>query len=245
MHGRHARFVVHFKGSAQTCLIQIRDVFASMAHDPGVLERKGIFPMKRIVSALALSAACAAFAAPALAQSQGDWTFGAGIANVNPKSNNGTLAGGAATVSDETQLSLTVEYFIRDNLGIELLVATPFEHDVTIAGVGYAGSTKQLPPTLSLNYHFPTNSKITPFVGIGVNYTTFFEESSPLGVLNLDDSWGLALNAGADWQVSDNGALRLNVRYMDIETDAFLNGAAIGTAEIDPVVVGVAYVHRF
>ncbi|MEL0436001.1 OmpW/AlkL family protein [Phycobacter sp. K97] len=200
--------------------------------------------MKRMVSALAISAALVAGAAPAVAQSQGDWTFGAGIANVNPKSNNGTLAGGAATINDDTQLSLTVEYFIRDNLGIELLAATPFEHDISING-GYAGTTKQLPPTLSLNYHFPTKGKVKPFLGVGVNYTTFFEESSPLGTLSLDDSWGLAINAGADWQVSDNGALRFNVRYMDIDSEAFLNGASIGTAEIDPVVIGVAYVHRF
>lgn len=197
--------------------------------------------MKRIATALALSTA---LAAPAFAQSQGDWTFGAGIINVNPKSDNGTLAGAAATLNDDTQISLTVEYFIRDNLGIELLAATPFEHDIALAGA-YAGTTKQLPPTLSLNYHFPTKGKIKPFLGVGLNYTTFFEESSPLGTLSLDDSWGLALNAGADWQVSDKGALRLNVRYIDIDSEAFLNGASIGTAEIDPLIVGVAYVHRF
>jgi outer membrane protein len=216
-----------------------------MEHNVAAKDKKGISLMKRMVSALAVSAVLVAGAAPAVAQSQGDWTFGAGIANVNPKSNNGTLAGGAATINDDTQLSLTVEYFLRDNLGIELLAATPFEHDITIAGVGYAGTTKQLPPTLSLNYHFPTKGKVKPFLGVGVNYTTFFEESTPLGTLSLDDSWGLAINAGADWQVSDNGALRFNVRYMDIDSEAFLNGASIGTAEIDPVVIGVAYVHRF
>lgn len=201
--------------------------------------------MKRSVAALALTTALTALAAPAFAQSQGDWTFGVGIANVNPKSDNGIVAGGATTIDDNTQLSLTAEYFIRDNIGIELLAATPFEHDITIAGVGYAGSTRQLPPTLSINYHFPTQGKFKPFAGIGVNYTTFFEESSPLGVLELDDSWGFAAQIGADYQISDRGALRLNVRYMDIDTDVRLNGAAIGTAEIDPIVVGLSYVHRF
>ena len=200
--------------------------------------------MKRTVSALALLTACVTLAAPALAQSQGDWTLGAGIINVNPKSDNGTLAGAAATISDDTQISLTVEYFIRDNIGIELLAATPFEHDINIGGA-FAGTSKQLPPTLSINYHFPTKGKIKPFLGAGINYTTFFEETSGLGTLKLDDSWGFAVQAGADWQVSDNGALRLNVRYMDIESDAYLNGASIGTAEIDPVTIGVSYVHRF
>ncbi|WP_127112445.1 OmpW/AlkL family protein [Shimia sediminis] len=200
--------------------------------------------MRRYTSALALTAALAALSAPALAQSQGDWTVGVGVANVNPKSNNGTLAGGKATISDDTQLSLTVEYFIRDNIGIELLAATPFSHDISINGA-FAGETKQLPPTLSLNYHFATASKWKPYVGLGLNYTTFFEEKSPLGTLRLKDSWGVAAQVGLDYQVSDNGALRVNARWMDIDTKAYLDGAYIGKAEIDPVVLGVSYVHRF
>ena len=200
--------------------------------------------MKTLVSALALGVAASSFAAPAMAQSQGDWTFGVGIINVNPKSENGTLAGAAATVDNDTQLSLTAEYFIRDNLGIELLAASPFEHDIALGGTNI-GSTKHLPPTLSLVYHIPTNGKITPFVGLGVNYTTFFSEETALGTLDLDNSFGVAATVGADWKISERGSLRLNVRYMDIDTDASLNGASIGTAEIDPITVGVSYVHRF
>jgi len=195
-------------------------------------------------TALAVGTLCTTFALPAMAQSQGDWTVGIGIINVNPKSDNGTLAGLATTLGDDTQLSLTGEYFIRDNLGIELLAATPFEHDISLGGTAI-GTTKHLPPTLSLVYHVPTKGRITPFFGIGVNYTTFFEETTPLGNLKLDDSFGLAATVGADWQISDRDALRVNVRYMDIETDATLDGAPIGTAKIDPVSVGLSYVHRF
>lgn len=200
--------------------------------------------MKRLISTLALTSALAAMAAPALAQQQGDWTIGVGIANVNPKSDNGTLAGAVAEIDDGTALSLTVEYFFRDNWGVELLAATPFEHDINLNGA-FAASAKQLPPTISINYHFPTEGKIKPFLGLGLNYTTFFEEETALGNLKLDDSFGIAVNAGADYQISDRGALRFNVRWMDIETDATLNGTAIGSADIDPVVVNLAYVHRF
>ncbi|ASM73613.1 outer membrane protein W [Pseudosulfitobacter pseudonitzschiae] len=197
-----------------------------------------------LVSALALGALSTALAMPAMAQSQGDWTFGVGIINVNPKSDNGSLAGAATTLGDDTQLSLTGEYFIRDNLGIELLAATPFEHNISLGGTEI-GSTKHLPPTVSLVYHVPTKGKITPFFGVGVNYTTFFEETTALGDLELDDSFGLAATVGADWQISDRGALRVSVRYMDIKTDATLDGASIGTAKIDPISVGASYVHRF
>ncbi|WP_299499228.1 OmpW family outer membrane protein [uncultured Roseobacter sp.] len=200
--------------------------------------------MKLTPKALLLSSALALLAAPALAQSQGDWTIGLGLANVNPKSGNGTLAGSEADIDDDIALTFTFEYFIRENLGIELLAATPFEHDISIGGAA-AGSTKHLPPTLSLNYHFANASAWTPYVGAGINYTTFFEEESALGTLELDDSFGVSLQAGLDYQISDAGSLRLNVRWFDIDTDATLNGASIGTAEIDPILVGVAYVHKF
>jgi outer membrane protein len=225
-------------------LIQIRECVAALAHGLRTKKTKGKPTMKRTLSALAITTALAVLAGPVAAQSQGDWTVGVGLGYVNPKSNNGTLAGAAATVDEDVRPTFTVEYFIRDNLGIELLAATPFEHDVSLGGA-VAASVKHLPPTLSLNYHFPTQGKFKPFVGAGINYTTFFEETTALGTLELDDSIGIALQAGADYMISDRGALRFNVRWIDISTDATLNGAAIGTAEIDPVVLGVSYVHRF
>ncbi|MBO9475162.1 OmpW family protein [Shimia sp. R10_1] len=201
--------------------------------------------MKRMTSTLALTAVLAAFSAPAFAQSQGDWTVGIGFGNVNPKSGNGTLANLEADVDDNTRPIFTLEYFIRDNIGIELLAATPFSHTVTLSNGATAGKVKQLPPTLSVNYHIPTNSKFTPFFGVGLNYTTFFEEESALGTLKLDDSWGIALNAGVDYAVSDKGAVRFNVRWIDIDSDVTLDGGNIGTAEIDPIVISASYVHRF
>ena len=78
-----------------------------------------------------------------------------------------------------------------------------------------------------------------------MTYTTFFQEESALGTLELDDSFGLSLQVGMDYQLSDSTALRANVRWMDIDADASLNGAAIGTAEIDPYVVNLAYVVKF
>lgn len=201
--------------------------------------------MKRHLGMLLLGGALAVAAAPVLAQSQGDWTIGVGVGNVNPKSDNGTLANTDVKIGDGTALIFTAEYFVRDNLGIELLAATPFKHDISLAGVGEIGDTRHLPPTLSLNYHFPTQSAWKPFVGLGVNYTDFFEESSSLGKLELDSSVGASVQVGLDYQISDRGAVRLNVRWFDIDTDATLDGADIGTANIDPILIGVSYVHRF
>ena len=124
------------------------------------------------------------------------------------------------------------------------MAAWPFDHDISLGG-SKIGSTKHLPPTVSVNYHIPTQTAFKPFVGIGVNYTTFWDTSSSLGNLDLEDSWGVALHAGADYQITDAGALRFDVRWIDIDTEATLNGAPLTDVEIDPWVFGVSYVHRF
>ncbi|KEO61492.1 OmpW/AlkL family protein [Thioclava indica] len=205
--------------------------------------------MQKSILSLALLAATAMTAAPALAQQAGDITLGFGLHSVMPKSDNGTLAGGKVEIGDSARPTFTAEYFVRDNLGIELLAALPFKHTVNIGGLGDVGTVKHLPPVLSLQYHFPTNSNFTPFVGAGLNYTAFFSEKATGALagstLSLDDSWGLALHAGVDYKVSEHGALRADVRWIDINSDVKLDGAKIGEVEIDPWVVGVAYVYKF
>lgn len=188
-------------------------------------------------------------AAPALAQSAGDWTLGVGLGSVMPKDGNGTIAGSEGNVGDNAQPTFTVEYFVMDNLGIELLAATPFRHNISTKALGEVGTTSHLPPTLSVQYHFANESAWTPFLGAGVNYTKFFNTDSKGAIagadLDLDDSWGVAVHAGVDYQISERGALRTDVRWIDIDTDATLDGADIGTAKIDPWVFGVSYIHRF
>ena len=198
-------------------------------------------------------AALALATSPALAQSAGSWTFGIGAHQVAPKSDNGTLTATPLgdlrmEVGNNARPTITAEYFIRDNLGLEVLAALPFQHDIAVAGVGKVGSTKHLPPTVSLQYHFG-KGKVRPFVGLGVNYTTFFSTKSegPIAGANLDlsDSWGLAGHVGVDFQVSERGALRIDYRQIDIDTDVEVDGAKLGTANIDPLVYGVAYVVKF
>ncbi len=207
--------------------------------------------MQKTLKAALLTSAMALVAGPVLAQSQGDWTFGVGVGNVNPKSDNGSVFALGADqdleVDSDTRPIFTIEYFVRDNLGIELLLATPFEHDISVGPLDDVASTKHLPPTLSLNYHFPTNSPWKPYVGLGVNYTKFFSEDIDLAGadLSLEDSWGYAVQAGIDYMISDSGALRFTARYIDIESDVKLNGSKIGTAEIDPIVLSASYVFKF
>lgn len=196
---------------------------------------------------LTAAAALALCATGAVAQSKGDMTLGLGLAWVNPTDDNGSLASGALDidVKDDTQLSLTFEYFFADNWGVEVLAATPFTQQVKANGDDIV-KVKHLPPTVSVNYHFPTGTAWTPFVGAGVNYTTVLSlDDQKVSGLDIKDSWGLAGHVGVDYAISDKAFLRVDARYIDIDLDVDLNGDDIGTVDVDPWVVGMSYIWKF
>ena len=198
----------------------------------------------RMLSAAAIAATLSPLASPAMAQPQGSFTFGLGVGVVSPKSKNGTLLGLPVTVDSNTQPTFTLEYFIRDNIGIELLAATPFKHNVNLGGTRI-GSVKELPPTISLDYYFNTGSKWTPFLGAGVNYTFIYSEKTPVPGLNIKNSMGLALHAGLDYALNDRNAIRADVRWISIKPDVDLYGKKIGSLNLSPMVYGISWVHRF
>ncbi|WP_434354145.1 OmpW family outer membrane protein [Psychrobacter sp. HD31] len=190
-----------------------------------------------------------AFAAPA-----GTWSLGVGAGYVMPDSDNGSVLDGAleVDVDGDVRPTITAEYFVADNFGIELLAATPFKHDISLSdadGNVIDARTKHLPPTLSLQYHFDgADMPVKPFIGVGVNYTTFFDERIYLANgndLDLDDSVGVAGHVGVDIPFSASEAVRVDARYIDLESDVKLNDQDIGTAEINPWVFGVSYVKNF
>ena len=190
----------------------------------------------------------ASLAAPSLAQSAGDMTLGFGVGYVSPKDGNGTVAGAEVDIDSDARPIITFEYFFRDNVGVEVLGALPFKHDINLGGTKI-GTTKHLPPTVSINWHIPTGGPLTPFVGVGLNYTTFFSEDTRGALegsdLELGDSWGLAAHAGLDFRVSEKAAIRVDVRWIDIDSRVRVDGANLGTANIDPLVYGAAYVRKF
>lgn len=198
-----------------------------------------------LIGCLLAAGACAA--TPALAHEAGDWLVKLGVTHVEPKSSNGSVADGAVRldIDGSTRPSFSVTYMATRNIGVELLGAVPFKHDIGAKGMGNIGSTKHLPPTLSLQWHFLPDATIQPYVGVGLNYTTFFSTRSKLGDMSLADSWGLAAQAGVDVKLNDRWFMTADVRYIDIDTKVKLNGQRIGKARIDPWVATVGVGYRF
>lgn len=179
------------------------------------------------------------------AMDQGDWLIRGGASYVNPKSNNSDIV----SVDSGTSFTFNVTYMMTDAWAVEVLAAWPFKHDIELLDGTKVASTKHLPPTVSLQYHWAPNSTFQPYVGVGLNYTKFSSEKTygPLeGTdLSLGDSWGLAGEIGADIMLNDSWFLNGSIRYIDIETKAKLDGAFLDNVNISPWVYGVHVGYRF
>ncbi|HYW03679.1 MAG TPA: OmpW family outer membrane protein [Gammaproteobacteria bacterium] len=183
--------------------------------------------------AVAAGLGLSATAASARPLHAGDWLVRVGVSDVNPNESTSNPRGGLPPGSDvsidsDTRPSFTVGYMYTDNLGVEVLAALPFSHDIrgagTLAPLGTIGELKQLPPTISLDWHFLPASTIRPYVGAGVNYTYFFDEHARGALsgtnLKLDNSFGAAAQVGVDMDITPSWYLNANVRYIQIETTA-------------------------
>jgi outer membrane protein len=232
--------------------------------------------MKKSLLAIALLSSLSTMA---FANQAGDILVRGGITSVNPDSDKAAIllggsnaTGASLSVDDNAQLGLNFVYFFDSNWAIELLAATPFTHDVTLndpttalggalgvpAGLDGAklAEVTQLPPTLSALYYFDTGTAFKPYVGVGINYTIFFDEefeSAPkslgLSNLELDSSFGYSVQVGADYDLGDNWSVNVSARYIDISTDATFDvaGDSLGKAAVDvnPMVYSVMLGYTF
>jgi outer membrane protein len=206
--------------------------------------------MKFVLSASLSSVGILLAAHVPIAQAQdasSPWLVRGGVAYIEPKSHPGAILGGAAdvTVSHGIGPTVTLSYFLTPNLAVDVLAGLPFKHDIDINGAK-AGSTKHLPPIVSLQYHFTPSATVRPYVGVGVNYTTFLKERLDNGAdLKLSSSWGVALQAGVDFALDKNWTVGGDIRYARIATDVKVNGADAGRIRLDPVIFGINVGYRF
>lgn len=138
---------------------------------------------------------------------------------------------------------LDISYFFSPNVAAELVLTVPQKQTLSV-GTAAIGNFRHLPPSLTLQYHFP-QSRFTPYLGAGINYTHLSSVNLPAGVDVKRNSFGPVLQAGVDIPVGKNLYLNLDVKKAYIRTDVSLNGANLGQFRIDPVLFGVGLGWRF
>ncbi len=216
--------------------------------------------MRKTRNTLCLAAAAAAaIGAGAAHAAAGDWLVRARLIQVSPNDSTGPVSGIAGTeaaVSDDTTLELDFTRMLTDHVGLELILATT-RHGVkgsrgAVAGAD-VGSVRVLPPTLTLQYHPQPDAKVRPYVGIGVNYTLFYDKKAGAGLgagatVDYDSSWGLAAQAGVDMDLGGRWFLNADVKYIDMDTTLTVRGGAVpGTTKVklNPWVFAIGVGTRF
>ena len=169
------------------------------------------------------------------------------------------LPGSSVDVDGAIVPELDFTYFITDRIAAELILATS-NHDLSgtggIEGLGDVADVWVLPPTLTFQYHFLPDATVRPYVGVGVNYTVFYNaeaSDSLVGALgetriDVNESAGLAVQAGMDIDLNDTWFFNADVKFINIETEATLvSGNTINQIDIDvnPVVFGLGFGRRF
>jgi len=214
-------------------------------------------------SLMIVATGAAVFAAIPAHAAAGDWIVRLRAIAVAPNERTGTVQPSFATSHTSVSNSVTPEidftYMWTKHVGTELILATTKHHIAgrdALAGVGRLASTRVLPPTLTLQYHLAPEAAVRPYLGVGMNYTIFYNEKptaaleSAIGQtrVHLSPSAGYALQAGLDVDVGRRIFVNFDAKYVDIDTRAQLRTGALVNRErvhLDPFVLGVGIGTRF
>ena len=161
----------------------------------------------------------------------------------------GASTGLSADVGNDYMPTLGFTYFISDAFAVEaILGATNHE----IRGQGGATDilvhdTWVLPPVVTLQYRPNIGGGWSPYIGAGINAMIFFGGDDHNGfTVDLDNGIGWALQAGADFGISETWSLNVDVKKIWFSTDASINGGAlVSDVAIDPWVVSIGFGYRF
>jgi outer membrane immunogenic protein len=153
---------------------------------------------------------------------------------------NGVIAGASTNTSSAIIPMLDVAYYLTKNWAIEAICCVAPHH---IQGTGTIASDFArawlFPPSIMAQYHFTNIGAFQPYLGVGVNFTTFwntrvnndtwsipFAPGSPLagaqGVLatfqyaTVAPSWGPVGQIGFDYMLNDHWGLNVDFKYIGL-----------------------------
>jgi len=208
------------------------------------------------VSLMALTLALAAGAVHAeeafRTKQAGDWLVRGRATTVVPMDggNVENRATGVDTGLDVSNITNSVipeldfTYFWTRNIATELVLGTT-RHKVEATGGVDVGNVWLLPPTLTVQYHPLPDSRISPYIGAGINYTIFYGEGGGLPGFDVKNDFGFALQAGVDYALSGPWSLNFDVKKLFLRPEAVTSTLRVDNVKIDPWLVSVGVGYRF
>ncbi len=199
----------------------------------------------KLMTAAVVSASAFMASQAVMAYEAGDVFVRGGVAQTDTGSGNGNVGDADLNVQSARGFTFGAGYLFTDKIGMELNSSEKFEHDLNTRPGGDVGSVDRLPVNLLVNY-YPMgglDSRVQPYVGVGLNYTRFSGEPETLSV---DSSYGVIGQAGLDLAVTENIMLNGYVSYADVNSDINVEGVGrVGEVDIEPVTVGGGITYRF
>ena len=204
--------------------------------------------LKNAAAMLAVAAA-AAFSCAAQA-ADGPWLVRVRAVSLDSANGGSTTPNLALSINNKWLPEVDISYFVSPQISAELILTYPQEQTIRSAGADI-GKFKHLPPTLTLQYHFMDQGALKPYVGAGLNYTRISDVSFAPAVETAlhpsvgKDSFGLAFQIGADYEISKGTYLNLDVKKVQIKTDVRSAGTKVGDFKVDPLLIGLGIGWRF
>lgn len=165
-------------------------------------------------------------------------------------------------------------WFLTRNIAVEVGCCIT-NHKIQGTGFlsGLAVARKwTLPATVMLQYHFTNFGAFQPYVGVGVNFSTFhggstggnwqpflapslgFAGFNTITSLQVGSSWGVAGQVGFDYMLNDRWGVNFDLKRVMMRPDAYATvfntatGAFIpvrAKVNVDPWVASVGVTYRF
>lgn len=200
--------------------------------------------------ALATSAALLGLAGTASAADDGSGFYGAlGWHQLNPKSDNGSIAGFRTDVNSASRPDLTLGYNFDQNWGAQVWMPLgKFENTLRQGGAAVA-DVKINPVLVTGQYHFLPGSTVNPYVGLGYGWMATTGERGTGAwagnTVNVKNASGFVAQGGVDFKVADHVFIRADASYLNAAAKVDMNGIGAGKLKLDPWLYGVSVGYNF
>lgn len=186
------------------------------------------------------------------------WMFRLRAINVNPDVSSNTISiigGKVKNITDRYAPEFDITYFINNNISAELILATT-KHYVDAKGTALdvngktkLGSVYILPPTLTFQYRPMPNNQINPYIGLGMNYTHFYNQKEHRSLTDIEykNSFRPAAQVGIDIKLYKDYFLNFDLKKVLVRSDVNVtSGATVVETVVDlnPYIFGVGIGYR-
>ncbi len=182
------------------------------------------------------------------------------------------VIGGQIHVDKNFIPELDFTYFFTENFAAELILGTT-RHTVGTKGSDLStpdvggpkkanvdlGSVWLLPPTLMVQYHHKFGEVFKPYVGVGANYTIFFNEKSGAAqAIKYDNKLGWGYQVGFDIDITDKFFINVDFKKLFLKTNVSVDASNLlqpnasieelnipAKVKLDPMLIGFGVGMRF